>query len=222
MAIPLSQVKSEHCFDYKWTSRVINLKIGKLICNICHFIYCVFDIVMHIFLFFIFLAYDLSVLGGHSVFSSPPQRPITSDFEGFLYQIVSITLFSYLILEKVPVFPFSMLSAKQGNYWYHFYNVFGMTLITDITYIFRNPHDPGGDNLRSGHRWYILSGKATCRICHGDYSSRDWNCWRSFYVYQSNRWRLENRIRVLTETTAREDALSHCLVYNRSGNKRNK
>ena len=32
-----------------------------------------------------------------------------------------------LILEKEPVFPFSMLSAKQGNYWYHFYNVFGMT-----------------------------------------------------------------------------------------------
>ena len=32
-----------------------------------------------------------------------------------------------LILEKEPVFPFSILSAKQGNYWYHFYNVFGMT-----------------------------------------------------------------------------------------------
>ena len=32
-----------------------------------------------------------------------------------------------LILQKEPVFPFSMLSAKQGNYWYHFYNVFGMT-----------------------------------------------------------------------------------------------
>ena len=29
-------------------------------------------------------------------FSSPPQRPITSDFEGFLYQILSIILFSYL------------------------------------------------------------------------------------------------------------------------------
>ena len=27
------------------------------------------------------------VLRGHSVFSSPPQRPMTSDFEGFLYQI---------------------------------------------------------------------------------------------------------------------------------------
>ena len=24
-------------------------------------------------------------------------------------------------------FPFLMFSAKQGNYWYHFYNVFGMT-----------------------------------------------------------------------------------------------
>ena len=30
------------------------------------------------------------------LFSSPPQRPMTSDFEGFLYQILSITLFSYL------------------------------------------------------------------------------------------------------------------------------
>ena len=28
--------------------------------------------------------------------------------------------FLILILEKEPVFPFSMLSAKQGNYWYHF------------------------------------------------------------------------------------------------------
>ena len=26
------------------------------------------------------------------------------------------------ILEKEPVYPFLMLSAKQGNYWYHFYN----------------------------------------------------------------------------------------------------
>ena len=25
-----------------------------------------------------------------------------------------------------PVFPFLKLSAKQGNYWYHFYNVLGM------------------------------------------------------------------------------------------------
>jgi len=32
-----------------------------------------------------------------------------------------------LILEKETVFAFLMFSAKQGNYWYHFYNVFGMT-----------------------------------------------------------------------------------------------
>ena len=31
-----------------------------------------------------------------------------------------------LILQKEPVFPYLMLSAKQGNPWYHFYNVFGM------------------------------------------------------------------------------------------------
>ena len=37
----------------------------------------------------------LSVLRGHSGFS---QRPMTSDFEGFLYQILFITLLSYLIL----------------------------------------------------------------------------------------------------------------------------
>ena len=35
--------------------------------------------------------------------------------------------FILLILEKEPVFPFSMLSAKQGNYWYHFCNVFGIS-----------------------------------------------------------------------------------------------
>ena len=38
----------------------------------------------------------LSVLRGHSFFSSPPQQPMTSDFEGFLYQILFITFFSYL------------------------------------------------------------------------------------------------------------------------------
>ena len=39
------------------------------------------------------------------------------------------------ILQKEPVFHFLMFSAKQWNYWYHFYNVFGMTrsLIGDWT-----------------------------------------------------------------------------------------
>ena len=39
-----------------------------------------------------------------------------------------ITLFSDLsFLRKSQYFPFWMFSAKQGHYWYHFYNVFGMT-----------------------------------------------------------------------------------------------
>ena len=71
------------------------------------------------FLNFFFSVRLLSVLRGHSVFSSPSQRPMTSDFERFLYQIVPITLFSYLNSWEKPVFPFSMLSAKQCNYWYH-------------------------------------------------------------------------------------------------------
>ena len=37
-------------------------------------------------------------------FSSPPQRPVTSEFEGFQSQILSITFFPISILEKEPVF----------------------------------------------------------------------------------------------------------------------
>ena len=70
----------------------------------------------------------LSVLLGHSVFSSPPQQPMTSDFEGFsIPDFIHNIYFPILILEKEPVFPFRMFSAEQGNYWYHFYTVFGMT-----------------------------------------------------------------------------------------------
>jgi len=69
----------------------------------------------------------LSGLHGHSVFSSPLQRPMTSDFEGFsIPDFIHYIYFPNLILEKEPVFPYLMFGAKQGNYWYHFYNVFGM------------------------------------------------------------------------------------------------
>ena len=61
-------------------------------------------------------------------FSSPPQRPMSSDFEGFsIPDFIHYIYFPILILDDEPVFPFLMFSAKQGNYWYHFYNVFGMT-----------------------------------------------------------------------------------------------
>ena len=60
----------------------------------------------------------LSVLRGHSVFPSPPQRPMTSDFEGFsIPDFIHYIYCPTIILEKEPVFPFLMLSAKQGNYW---------------------------------------------------------------------------------------------------------
>ena len=58
-----------------------------------------------------------SFVGSESsfVFSAPPQRPMTSDFEGFsIPDFIHYIYFPILILEK-------------GHYWYHFYNVFGMT-----------------------------------------------------------------------------------------------
>ena len=36
-------------------------------------------------------------------------------------------MFAIIILEKETVFPFLMFSAKQGNYWYHFYKGYGTT-----------------------------------------------------------------------------------------------
>ena len=49
---------------------------------------------------------------------------MTSDLEGFFIpEFLHYIYFPILILEKEPVFPFSMFSVKQGIYWYHFYNV---------------------------------------------------------------------------------------------------
>ena len=49
---------------------------------------------------------------------------MTSDLEGFsIPDFIHYIYFPILILEKEPIFPFLMLSAKQGYYWYHFYNV---------------------------------------------------------------------------------------------------
>ena len=47
----------------------------------------------------------LSVLRGHSVFSSTPQRPMTFDFEGFsIPDFIHYIYFPIFILEKEPVF----------------------------------------------------------------------------------------------------------------------
>ena len=70
----------------------------------------------YVYFFILFSVRLLSVLRGHSVFSSPSQRPMTSDFEGFLYQILSITLFSYLnSWERVSIFPFQCWMLNKGT-----------------------------------------------------------------------------------------------------------
>ena len=61
-------------------------------------------------------------------FSSPPQRPMTFDFEGFsIPDFIHYICVLFLFFRKSQYFHVLMLSAKQGNYWYDFYNVFGMT-----------------------------------------------------------------------------------------------
>ena len=68
------------------------------------------------FFWFFFSVRLVSVPRGHSVFSSPPQRPMTSDFEGFHYQILSITLFSYVnSWERASIFPFQCWVLKKGT-----------------------------------------------------------------------------------------------------------
>ena len=51
-------------------------------------------------------------------FSFASQLPMTLDFEGFLYQILSITLFSYLNSWEEPVFPFSITGTIFKRLWY--------------------------------------------------------------------------------------------------------
>ena len=75
-----------------------------MLCNLKHF---TFTWNMYTWFCF-FLVFDfLSVLRGHSFFSSPPQRPMTSDFEGFsIPDFIHYIYFPILILEKEPVFSF--------------------------------------------------------------------------------------------------------------------
>ena len=76
------------------------------------------------------ITWNILNLRGRHMFipATTAQRPMTSDFKGFsIPDFIHYIYFPILILEKEPVFPFLMFSAKQGYYWYHFYNVFGMT-----------------------------------------------------------------------------------------------
>ena len=100
---------------------------------------------------FFFSVRLLSVLHGHSVFSSPPQRPMTSDFEGFsIPDFIHYIYFPILILEKEPVF--SLLNAEcqtMERLGYHFYNDCDMTRSLEM--------EPGTSNTRSQHSTTRLS-----------------------------------------------------------------
>ena len=63
--------------------------------------------------------------------------PTSKDFYTRSYPL---HYFLILIRKKEPVFSFSMLSAKQGNYWYHLYNVFGMTRSLTVDWTQNLPH----------------------------------------------------------------------------------
>ena len=94
----------------------------------------------------------MSVLHGHSFCSSPPQRPMISDFEGFLYQILSITLFSYLnSWERASTyFPFQCWVLNKGTT--------GTIFITSL--VWRGPWlgiEPGTSRTRSQHSTTRLS-----------------------------------------------------------------
>ena len=91
----------------------------------------------------------LSILRGHSVFSSLPQRPMTSYFEGFLYQILSITLFSYS-WERASISLFQCWMLNKGTT--------GTIFITCL--VWRGPWlgiEPGTSHTRSKHSTTRLS-----------------------------------------------------------------
>ena len=78
----------------------------------------------------------MSVLRGHSVFSFPPQRPMTADFEWFLSQMLSITFFSY----------FKHVYILQRN---KLYMILIMLLFTDVcvrmVFVWEETGVPGGN-----------------------------------------------------------------------------
>ena len=113
---------------------------------------------MFFFVFSFFLAFDLCWFCVDIRFFDPRQSgqwpPTSKDFYTRSYPL---HYFLILFFEKETVFPFSMLSAKQGNYWYHF--------ITSL--VWRGPWlgiEPGTSHTRSQHSTIRLS-RRRYRLC---------------------------------------------------------
>ena len=103
------------------------------------------------FFYFIFRVLLLSILRGHSFFSSPPQWAMTADFKGFLSQIVSITLFVLsLFFRKSQFFPLQCWVPNKGTS--------GIIFITSLVW---RGHwlgiEPGTSRTRSQHSTARLS-----------------------------------------------------------------
>ena len=112
----------------------------------------------------------LSILRGQSVFSSPPQQPMTSYFEGFLYQILSITLFPYLnSWERASIFPFECSVLNKG--------MTGTIFITSLVWC--GPWlgiEPGTSRTRSQHYTTRLSRRRYCLYSETNQSQEyEWN-----------------------------------------------
>ena len=81
------------------------------------------------FFVFVFLTFDFFVGSAWSFVFFIPATTANDLRLGRISipDLIQYTIFLSLFLRQSQYFPFSMLSAKQRNYWYHFYNVFGMT-----------------------------------------------------------------------------------------------
>ena len=75
---------------------------------------------------FFFLAFEFCQFCVVIFFSSRHNSQWPPTLKDFNTRFYPLHFCPILILQKEPVFRFLMLSAKQENYWYHFYNVFGM------------------------------------------------------------------------------------------------
>ena len=88
---------------------------------------------------------------------------MTSNFKGFsVPDFIHYIYFPILTLEKEPVFPFLMFSAKQGNYWYPFF-------ITSL--VWRGPWlgiEPKTSRTQSQHSSTRLSRRRCLTIVIGE------------------------------------------------------
>ena len=128
------------CFMYVWITQSDNYE---------------FNCVLYSF----FSVWLLSVLRGHSVFSSPPQRPMTSNFEGFsIPDFIHCILFSYLnFWERASIFPFECSVLNKDT----------SSTIFITSFVWRGPWlgiETGASRTRSQHYTTRLS-RRPCLKC---------------------------------------------------------